>query len=147
MASRTASPFAFYRVTLAKKCILRKRERIPDISFELQKLDSIYQNARYDQNLALQYLDVSNVTLSIVTAALANRKLLRLPNKINFNMVNKFHFHSTVTNMCQNLARRGRCERCDRGSCQRILLKYFIDRRRWDGGLKIFVRGFTAGWR
>ena len=44
MASRTASPFAFCRVTLAKKCILRKREKDTWYLLWAEKLYEIIQN-------------------------------------------------------------------------------------------------------
>ena len=42
--------------------------------------------------------------------------------------------YEMCTKMWQNLGRSGWSERCDKRSCQRILLKYFTVRWRWQGG-------------
>ena len=90
----------------------------------------------------MKCLHISQRSNNLVAAALVKEKYLRLKLGQRY-----FHyFHRNLTNMCQNLAGRGRCERCDRSSCQRILLKYFmVWRRQWDGGLKNLRRGVTGG--
>ena len=90
----------------------------------------------------MKCLHCSHRSNNLVAAALVKEKCLWL--KLGQRYFN--HFHRNLTNMCQNLAGRGRCERCDRRSCQRILLKYFmVWRRQWDGGLKNLRRGVTGG--